>query len=401
MSGLAAIPAFRRWIVMRAAATLAGQIQLAAISWAVYAATGDPLDLAWVGLAQFLPVLLLSLPAGTLVDRVDRRSVLMVAILGQGALSALAAALVATDRLHGAAVWAIGLGMGTVRAFSAPASQALVPALVPTAMLGRALAASATVFQVSTIVGPSLAGLAIAAGGGADRALLVAAGLQALGAFAAGRLPPVQPPPGAIGWDALLGGLRYVRDTPILFACLSLDLFAVLLGGATALLPIYAQDVLQVGAQGYGVLRSAPAVGATAMAVLLARWPIQRRAGPRLFAAVAVFGLATMAFGLSRSFPLSVACLAVVGAADMVSVVVRQTLVQLRTPDHVRGRVSAVNFVFIGASNELGEFESGVAARWLGPVPAVVLGGLGTLAVVAVWAWRFPDLRRADRLDDG
>ena len=365
----------------------------------MWGTTEDPLDLAWLGLAQFLPILLLALPAGTVADRVERRSVLVASMLGQAALSALAAAVMAAGRMSPYAVVAIGLGMGTVRAFAGPASQALLPALVPVAVLPRALATGSVGFQLALTVGPALAGGVIGLGGGAAGALAVAAGLQLGGALVATSLPALRLTRGAARWADLVGGLRYVLQTRVLLAVTTLDLFAVLLGGATALLPIFATEVLGAGPELFGVLRSAPGAGAGAMALWLARNPIHRRAGAHILGAVAVFGLATVAFALSRSVWLSVAALVVLGAADMISVVVRQSVVQLQTPDELRGRVSAVNLVFIGASNELGEFESGLTARLFGAVRAVVFGGVGTLAVVATWAVVFPELRTADRLE--
>ena len=392
------VPAFRRWMSLRAATMTAAQIQLTAIGWAVYDATRDPLDLAWVGLAQFLPVLCFALPAGQLADRYDRRALLAVCYLLQAGASATFAGLAATDGLTPGAVFAVGLVMGTARAFGNPAGQALLPSLVPPASVSAAVAASASLWQLATLVGPSLGGAIIAWGGGADVALATACALQCFAAGLTTALPRLRVSSAPITRASLLAGVRYVRDNEVVLACTTLDLFAVLLGGATALLPIFAEEILGVGPTGYGILRASPALGATAMAAWLAWRPIARRAGPVLLTAVAVFGLATVLFGLSTSFAVSVAALVTLGAADMISVVIRQTLVQVQTPDAMRGRVSAVNQVFIGASNELGEFESGITARAWGPVPAVVFGGLGTLAVVGVWAWRFAALRTADRL---
>jgi predicted MFS family arabinose efflux permease len=364
----------------------------------VYSATRDPLDLAWVGLAQFLPVFCFALPAGQLADRYDRRSLLAACYLLQAGASATFAGLAATDGLTPATVFAVGLVMGTARAFGNPAGQALLPSLVPPASVSAAVAASASLWQLATLIGPSLGGAIIAWGGGADVALASACALQCLAAGLTTALPRLRVSSAPITRESLLAGVRYVRDNEVVLACTTLDLFAVLLGGATALLPIFAEEILHVGPTGYGILRASPALGATAMAAWLAWRPIARRAGPILLAAVAVFGLATLLFGLSTSFAVSIGALVALGAADMISVVIRQTLVQVQTPDAMRGRVSAVNQVFIGASNELGEFESGITARAWGPVPAVVVGGLGTLAVVGLWAWRFEALRTADRL---
>ncbi|MEZ4238444.1 MAG: MFS transporter [Myxococcota bacterium] len=400
MTRLRDIGAYRTWLATRVAGSLGTQVQLAALGWGVWGASEDPLDLAWLGIAQFLPVLLLALPAGTLADQVDRRKILYTSLLAQAALSLVAAGIVEAGRMGPWAVVVLGLGMGTVRAFAGPASQALLPRLVPGEVLPRALATGSIGFQLAMVLGPSLAGLTIGLGGGAAGALLVAAGLQALGAAVAFGLPTLHVERGATRWRDLVGGLTYVFETRLLLAVVSLDLFAVLLGGATALLPIFATDVLGAGPELFGVLRAAPAVGAGAMALWLARFPLHRHAGAAILGAVALFGAATVVFGLSTVPWLSVAALGVLGAADMISVVVRQTVVQLRTPDALRGRVSSVNLVFIGASNELGEFESGLTARLLGAVPAVVLGGIGTVAVVAVWSGLFPELRRADRLDE-
>ncbi len=389
------VPAFRRFLAMRTCTMLASQVQLTALGWWVYSETGDPLDLAWIGLAQFLPVLLLSLPAGHTADRFERRRILAACQLAMAGVNAALAAVAAAGTPSTAVVVGFCLAMGTVRAFSNPAGQALLPTLVPHEGLQRALAMSSTLFQLCTIAGPSLGGLLLAAGGAVPAFVGAVALLLGAVALLAG-LPSVHPPATGRSLDDLLAGLRYVRDQRLILACTTLDLFAVLLGGATALLPVYAADVLHVDARGYGLLRAAPALGATAVALWFAWRPLHGRLGTKMLLGVAGFGLGTLVFGLSTSVPLSIAALAVLGGADMVSVVVRQTLVQLHTPDAMRGRVSAVNQVFISASNELGEFESGVAARLVGAVPAVVLGGLGTLAVTGLWAWWFPELRTAD-----
>ncbi len=389
------VPAFRRFLAMRTCSMLAAQVQLTALGWWVYRETGDPLDLAWVGLAQFAPVLALSLPAGHAADRFERRRILGGCQLAMVVVNAALAAVAAAGNPSTAVLVGFCLAMGTVRAFSNPAGQALLPTLVPHDGLQRALAMSSTLFQLCTIAGPSLGGLLLAAGGAVPAFLGAVALLLAALALLVG-LPSVHPPAAGRSLDDLLAGLRYVRDQRLILACTTLDLFAVLLGGATALLPVYAADVLHVDPRGYGLLRAAPAFGAAAVAVGFAWRPLRGRLGPKMLLGVAGFGLGTVVFGLSESVPLSVAALAFLGAADMVSVVVRQTLVQLHTPDAMRGRVSAVNQVFISASNELGEFESGVAARLVGAVPAVVLGGLGTLAVTGLWAWRFPELRTAE-----
>jgi len=291
--------------------------------------------------------------------------------------------------------------IGTARAFAGPAGQSLVAHLVPAERLSSAVAWNSSVFQVGTIVGPTLGGLlydaAHAQGVFATCAVLMAAGaaMLALMRVRTGRMEQAEQ-----SLQRLVAGLRYVFRQKVVLGAISLDLFAVLLGGATALLPIYAQDILHTGPWGLGLLRSAPAVGATVIAVALAVFPLRRNAGVVMFTCVALFGVATVVFGVSRSLALSIGALVVLGAADMVSVVVRQTLVQLATPPEMRGRVSAVNMVFIGASNELGDFEAGLTAEWFGVVPAVVLGGVGTCVVVGLWAWLFPELRRIARADD-
>jgi MFS family permease len=296
------------------------------------------------------------------------------------------------------AIFAVVTLIGAARAFQQPAMQALLPALVPRALLSRAIAANSSASQAAFIAGPALGGVLYVAGPtmvyGVATALLAATVLT----VAAIRLREPPAAPGKVTIESVFAGIRFIRSRPAVLGAISLDLFAVLLGGATALLPIYARDILHSGPWALGVLRAGSAVGALAMALWLMRFPIRRRAGRTMFAAVAVFGAATIVFGVSRSFALSLAALVTLGAADMISVVVRQSLVQIETPDAMRGRVSAVNALFIGTSNQLGEFESGVTAAWFGVVPSVVIGGLGTLAIVALWMRLFPALARVDRL---
>lgn len=390
---------FRLYLGARFLSAVALQMVGVAVGWQIYALTGDPLHLGYVGLVQFLPAFALALPAGQVADRVDRRRILMacMAVETVAVLGLLAVALSATPSLP--LFYALLAVMGGARAFLAPASQSLAPLLVPAELFPRAVALGSTSWQVAVIAGPALGGLIYALG--VEAVYGVAAILLVASSMAVGRLKVrlVVHAAAEPGLEGLLAGIRYVWGRKDILGAVSLDLFAVLLGGATALLPIFASDILHVGPAGLGLLRSAPAVGAAAMAVWLAHRPLAGRAGHKLFAAIALFGMATVVFGLSTEFWLSLTALVVLGAADMISVVVRQTLVQLRTPDAMRGRVSAVNWVFIGASNELGEFESGLTAAWFGIVPAVVIGGLGTLAVAGIWAWKFPGLRRLDRLD--
>jgi MFS family permease len=397
-----AYPEFRRYQLARFLLVLGIQVQSVVVGWQVYALTERPLDLGWVGLAHFLPIASLSLVGGQVADRFDRVHVLLASIAVMG----LCASLLAVFAVLGtgtAPIYAVIVLFGAARAFSGPASSALITHLVPDQHLGNAIAWGSTVWQVATIGGPALGGALYAVFGGAAGPYVVSAAL-ATAAFSL--IATLETRTGglekrALTLDVALEGLRYVRAHPLLLGVMSLDLFAVLLGGATALLPAIAKDVLHAGPIALGVLRSAPALGAATVAVFLASRPIGRGAGKLLFASVALYGLATIAFGLSHSVPLSMLALVIAGGADMVSVVVRQTLIQLHTPTEMRGRVSAVNLVFIGASNELGEFESGVTAQALGVVRAIVAGGVGTLVVVGLWAWRFPALRRIDRLDRG
>jgi MFS family permease len=381
----------------RLAGVAASQMMLVAIGWQMYDLTGSAWDLGLVGLLQFLPALALVLVAGHVVDRHHRARIVALCVGAQG-LVALVLALAPFDGLSmRTLLLALSVVLGAVRAFQMPAQQALVPLLVPAALLPRAMAFASAGLQGAVISGPALGGFVYVAG--APMVYGLCATLFALAAALSLRIrhaAPLRGEPPSL--DTLLAGVRYVRRNKVVLGAISLDLFAVLLGGAVALLPIFAKDILQVGPWGLGLLRGAPALGALAMSVALTRWPIARHAGPKLFAAVAVFGLATLVFGLSTSFALSMLALAITGAADMVSVVVRQTMIQLETPDAMRGRVSAVASVFIGASNQLGEFESGATAAWLGPVGSVVLGGAGTLLVAALW-WRgFPALARRDAL---
>jgi MFS family permease len=397
MPELLACRGYMRLWWARLAGVAASQMLLVAIGWQMYDLTGSAWDLGLVGLLQFLPALALVLVAGHVVDRHHRARIVALCVAVQG-LVALTLALAPFGGMsQRTLLLALSVVLGAVRAFQMPAQQALVPLLVPAALLPRAMAFSSAGLQGAIIAGPALGGFVYVAGASVVYGLC--AGLFGLAAGLVLRIRHADPPPGEPpSLDALLAGVRYVRQNQVVLGAISLDLFAVLLGGAVALLPMFAKDILHVGPWGLGLLRGAPALGALVMSVVLTRWPIARRAGPKLFTAVAVYGLATLAFGLSTSFVLSFAALAVTGAADMVSVVVRQTMIQLETPDPMRGRVSAVASVFIGASNQLGEFESGATAAWLGPVGSVVLGGAGTLLVAALW-WRwFPGLARRDAL---
>lgn len=372
-----------------------------AVGWTIYDISQAPLALGIAGLVQFLPMLLLTLPAGELCDRISPRKVLIggLALEGLCALAFLACAMNPSPSLW--LFFAILPVLGAARAYSDPASQALLPLLVPEEHLPRAIAWGSSAWQVAIIAGPALGGLAYAWGA------VVAYGVCGAGFLAStlcvarlGGRQPARRDRADLGQriGRIVEGVRFIWSRPIVLGAISLDLFAVLLGGATALLPVYARDILHTGPVGLGLMRSAPALGACLVALVQVRRPPERQVGRMLFAAVAVFGVATLVFALSRSFVLSLAALFVLGASDMVSVNIRAALVQLATPDEMRGRVSAVNLLFIGASAELGAFESGVAAALIGTVPAVVVGGLGTLLVVAIWMRAFPALRQADRL---
>ncbi len=378
------------------------QMQSVAIGWQIYSITGRPLDLAWVGLAQFFPAVCLSLVTGHVADRFERRVILLFCHAAMAALSTSLLLLARSGVTHVGPIYAVLVGIGVARAFLGPANQSILPTLVPVEHFGNAVAWGSSFWQTAMVLGPTLGGVLYAALGGptAVYGIAGASALAALGLVACMRAAKPRPAQSPATLASLLAGVRYVWRNQIVFGAISLDLFAVLLGGATALLPVYARDILHLGPWALGALRSAPAAGAALTAVMLATRPIENRAGLKMFGGVAVFGVATIAFGLSRSFTTSLVALVFVGAADMVSVFVRSALVQLATPDAMRGRVSAVNMVFVGASNELGEFESGLTAQWLGTVPAVLVGGIGTLVVVAVWAWRFPALRRVNRLSD-
>jgi MFS family permease len=398
---LATEHAFIRYLTARAIGTLAVQMQTVAVGWQVYDMTHNPLDLGLIGLSQFFPFIVLILPAGHAADHYDRRRILtgcyllnMCCALGLLAFSLLG--------VHAAGpIFALMTLLGVTRAFAMPSAQALLPNLVRPELFARATAVNSSVFQVCTIVGPTLGGVLYLAGPttvfGTVAALLAISTLLMTRVRIGGRTATAPP---AVTLRSLLSGLTFVRSKPTVLGAISLDLFAVLFGGATALLPIYARDILHTTSVGLGVLRTAPGFGAAACALALSLSPLDRNVGRWLFAGVGVFGAATIVFGLSTNIVVSVIALVLLGAGDMVSVYLRHLLVQLETPDEIRGRVSAVNAVFIGASNELGEFESGITAAWFGTVRAVVLGGLATMLVAATWAWWFPQLRRMDRLPE-
>ncbi|HZJ53732.1 MAG TPA: MFS transporter [Myxococcaceae bacterium] len=391
---------YRRFLGSRLLSILALEMVNVAVGWQVYALTKRPLDLGYVGLAQFLPPLFLTLAAGHAADRFDRRRVVLLCHLGFGLCFALLAWLALTSIRTPLPIFGVLLLLGTARAFNAPAAQALMPSLLPEADFPNAVAWNSSTFQVATVVGPALGGGLYALLGNPEAVYLLGGGLALVDitVLAGVKTRTGRMETKSASWATVLAGVRYVWENKTILGMISLDLFAVLLGGAVALMPVFAQDVLHTGAWGLGILRSAPAIGAGAVGLWLAARPLKRHVGRTMLVGVAVFGLTIIGFGLSRTLWLSVLILVVMGAADMLSVFVRLTVVQITPPPEMRGRVNAVNMLFLGASNELGEFESGLTAQWLGPVRAVVAGGVGTLLVVLTWTRLFPELRRLDRL---
>ena len=390
--------AFMIYLLTRFAASVAVQMQTVAVGVQVYTLTHDPFDLGLIGFSQFVPFIAFVLIAGHVADRFDRKSIILLCLVVE-LLCAAALAVFASIGLHNSfPVLGVMVVFGIARAFMAPASTAIMPNLVPPALFGSAVAINSSAWQVATVAGPAIGGMLYALTGPTILYGIVAVllGLSVI-FMAALRAPVAEVAPEAASWQSVVEGLRFVWRREVILGAISMDLFAVLFGGATALLPAFAVDVLNVGVAGIGWLRAAPGIGAAVTAAWLTVRPISRHAGRAMFAGVVVFGVATIVFGLSRNFWVSLVALVVLGAADMVSVFVRHVLVQLETPDAMRGRVGAVNSMFIGASNELGEFESGVTAAWWGLKPAVVIGGLATLAVSGLWARWFPALRRMDR----
>jgi len=376
------------------------EMQSVAVGWQMYEITRRPLDLGLIGLAQFLPGMLLFLISGHVADRFDRRKVVTLCYVGFAVASGLLWAIAWRGSRSVGLIYTVVVLLGVVRAFNAPVSRALLPQLVPEEHFPNAVAWNASIFQAATILGPSAGGFLYALSGGPSvvYATAVVTSLAAvfstlqitLQAQARSREP--------VTWNTVLAGFHYIWSHKLVLGSISLDMFAVLLGGAVALLPIYASEILKTGPWGLGLLRSAPGIGATVMAILVAHRPLRRRAGLTMLWCVGAFGICTIIFGLSRSLALSLVALFLLGASDMISVIIRSILVQLATPDEMRGRVNAVDMIFIGVSNELGQFESGLTAHWFGTVPAVVLGGVGTLFVIGIWAWAFPELRNADQI---
>jgi MFS family permease len=401
---------FRRYQIARVAVILGAEAQAVAVAWQVYSITHRALDLGYTGLALFLPGLLFLLPAGHIADRFDRRRIILVCYALQVICSIALLAFALNGLRRVLPIYAVLFVMGMGRAFSAPASSALVPHLVPEEHFVNAVTWGGAIWQFSNISGPALGGIlftlpltrffpnARLEGAGIVYifTLLTLVWFLVLVGSLSVRLGRMEHRAASI--QVVLAGFRYVWSRRLLLGSFSLDLFVVLLGGAVALMPIFASEILHTGPRGLGMLRAAPAAGAFTMSLLMARFPISRSAGKRLFTCVAIFGVATIVFGLSRNLWLSMAALAIGGAADTISVIIRGSLLQLATPPEMRGRVSAVNSLFIGGSNELGEFESGLTAQWLGAVRAVIFGGIGSLLVAIIWAGLFPDLRRADQL---
>jgi MFS family permease len=397
---------FRRYQLARLMVIMGAEAQSVAVAWQVYEITHRAIDLGYTGLVLFLPGLLFLLPAGHVADRYDRRVVILVCYTMQ-ILCTLGLLLFALQGLHRVGpIFAVLFLIGCGRAFSGPASSALLPHLVPTEHFVNAITWGATTFQIANIAGPAVGGLLYTLplrgrlyGSPVVFLFTLITSVCFLALIASLDVRPGRMEHRAISADVILAGFRYVWKAKLLLGSISLDLFVVLLGGATALLPIFAQERLHTGPQGLGALRAAPALGALAVSVWMTFRPISRRPGVLMFMGVAIYGAATVVFGLSRSLPLSLGALMIVGASDMVSVVIRSSMLQLATPSSMRGRVSAVNSLFVGASNELGEFESGVTAQWFGAVRAVVLGGLGALTITGLWSVLFPSLRAIRQLN--
>src|SRR6478672_13140048 len=397
-SSLTRHPSFVLFWFARTFTNGAYMMQSVAVGWQIYELTNDPFDLGLVGLAQFLPLVAFSIVIGQVADLFDRRFVIAISQLSKAAAALALAVGTARGSLTRDAMLAILLVSGTARAFEMPSIHALLPGIVPVTLLPRAIAASVSAQQTAVICGPSLGGLLYMLSPTGVYAICTAVFIAASVLISLIRVARRSEERKPINLETLFAGFRYIRSRPILLGAISLDLFAVLLGGVTALLPIYARDILHAGPWALGVLRSAPAVGALAVSIVLAHRAIAGRAGHVMFAAVGLFGVASMLFGLSTSIGLSFLALVIYGASDAVSVVIRQSLVQMRTPHDMLGRVMAVNSMFTGSSGSLGEFRAGAIAAWLGAVPSALIGGVGTIAVMLIWMWTFPQLRRVDKL---
>ncbi len=393
-------PAFVLFQVARFLIVSAVEMQAVAVGWQVYEITGRPLDLGLVGLAQFLPGILLFPISGHASDRFERRDVLSACYAGYAVCFALLLLLAQRGSQSVHAIYVVLVLIGVVRSFNSTASRAILPQLVPGEDFPNAVAWNASLFQAATILGPSFGGIVYALFHGPSAVYAIAM-VTAVGATVSSfRIKPEAKarPREPMTFKTVFAGLHFIWTRKLILGAISLDLFAVLLGGAVALLPVYAKEILHTGPWGLGLLRTAPGVGAALMALLVAHRPLRGRSGPTLLWSVAGFGIFTIVFGLSRNLTVSLIALLLLGASDMISVIIRATLTQLATPDEMRGRVTAVDMIFIGTSNEFGQFESGVTAQWFGTVPAVFLGGVGTLVVIGLWAWMFPELRQAGDL---
>ena len=388
---------FVRFWMARVSGILSNQMLMLAVAWQMYDLTSSAWDLGLVGLFQFVPALLMTLPAGHLADRLHRARIFAACMATQAAVALVLLVSTEFSWTTRELILALSVVLGMVRAFQMPAQQALTPLLVPPSLLQRAISVGSVGMQIAIVGGPALGGLLYGAGPATVYGACLGLSLVSA-AFTSTVHYHHIPAQRAATLASVFAGVAFVWRRQVLMGAISLDLFAVLLGGATALLPIYARDILHTGPQGLGLLRAAPAIGALLMTLVLVRFPLQRHAGYKLLGAVGVFGLATLVLGVSTHFGLSMLALAVTGAADSISVVTRQTLMQMDTPDEMRGRVSAVNSIFIGASHQLGEFESGATAALWGPVGSVVVGGLGTLVIALAWLRLFPDLAKRDRL---
>jgi MFS family permease len=394
-------PGFVLFQIARFLMVAAVEMQAVAVGWQVYEITRRPLDLGYVGLAQFLPAILLFPLSGHASDRFERRNVLSACYAGYAVCFGLLLILARQGTPSIVSIYVVLVLIGIVRSFNSTASRAILPQLVPIEHFPNAVAWNSSIFQAGTILGPAFGGIVYAAFHGPSAVYAIAMVTAAGAMVSTFRIRPEVKarPREPMTLKTVFAGLHFIWSRKLILGAISLDLFAVLLGGAVALLPVYAREILHTGPWGLGLLRTAPGVGAAVMAVMVAHWPLRGKSGPTLLWAVAGFGVFTIIFGVSRSLPLSLVALFLLGASDMISVIIRATLTQLATPDEMRGRVTAVDMIFIGTSNEFGQFESGLTAQWFGTVPAVILGGVGTLVVIALWAWWFPELRQAGDLE--
>ncbi|SBS28732.1 Enterobactin exporter EntS [Marinomonas spartinae] len=390
---------FVHYWIGQIASSFAFQMLTVGIGWQMYNLTNSPMALGLVGLCQFLPQLTLTLVVGHMADRYNRRLICVFSRLIMTMTVAVLAISNITDHISATIIYSCAVMLGAARAFEMPANQAILPNLVPEALLSRAMSAIASAREISVIAGPALGGLIYLLGPTTLYSTSSLCFLLSSVIMFFLHYNFVVKAKAPINMTHLLGGLRFVRNNKVILGSVSLDMFAVLLGGATALLPIVAKDILHTGPWGLGLLRCAPALGALLVSVYLSRRPLEHSVGKIMFAAVASFGVATILFGLSSTLILSLAALTLMGASDMISVVIRSTLIQIETPDDMRGRVSAANSIFIGSSNQLGEFESGVTAAWFGVIPAILIGGIGTIAVVGIWMYLFPTLVHRNRLE--